>query len=68
MILSANTNMSLSTTTGIMSIKSGGTTNIGSVGAVIETYEAGLTTNITGTLDLNASVEVDIDSALINLN
>ena len=70
MILNSFSNMSLSTSSslGVLSIKAGGTANIGSVGAVTETYEAGLTTNITGTLDLNASVEVDIDSALINLN
>ena len=37
-------------------------------GAVSETYSANQTTNITGTLDLDASTEVDIDSALINLN
>jgi|TARA_R100000008_G_scaffold79211_1_gene60758 hypothetical protein len=37
-------------------------------GAVTETYKANQTTNITGTLDLDASVEVDIDSKLINLN
>ena len=49
-------------------IQSGGTTTHGSAGAVTETYESGQTTNITGTLDLNASTEVDIDSALINLN
>ena len=37
-------------------------------GAVSETYKANQTTNITGTLDLDASTEVDIDSATINLN
>ena len=37
-------------------------------GAVLETYKENQTTNITGTLDLDASVEVDIDSKIINLN
>ena len=37
-------------------------------GAVSETYSANQTTNITGTLDLDASTEVDIDSDIINLN
>ena len=42
--------------------------NVISIGAVTETFSAGQTTNITGTLDLDASVEVDIDAATINLN
>ena len=38
-------------------------------GAVNETYKANQTTNITGTLDLDASVDVDIDTGgNINLN
>ena len=63
----ASTNMSIVGSSTI-DIQSGGTTTHGSAGAVTETYESGQTTNITGTLDLNASTEVDIDSALINLN
>jgi len=39
-----------------------------SEGLVTETFKASHTNNTTGTLDLNVSVEVDIDSALINLN
>jgi len=39
-----------------------------SEGLVTETFKASHTSDITGTLDLNVSVEVDIDSALINLN
>ena len=42
--------------------------NITSTGAVTETFSAGQTTTITGTLDLNATVEVDVDAATINLN
>jgi len=42
--------------------------NIYSEGLVTETFKASHTNNTTGTLDLNVSVEVDIDSALINLN
>ena len=37
-------------------------------GAVSETYKANQTTNITGTLDLDASTEVDVDGGVINLN
>ena len=37
-------------------------------GAVSETYKSNQTTNITGTLDLDASTEVDIDAGVINLN
>ena len=37
-------------------------------GAVSETYKSNQTTNITGTLDLDASSEVDIDAGVINLN
>ena len=39
-----------------------------SAGLVTETFKASHTNNTTGTLDLNVSTEVDIDSALINLN
>ena len=39
-----------------------------SEGLVTETFKASHTNNTTGTLDLNVSTEVDIDSALINLN
>ena len=39
-----------------------------SEGLVTETFKASHTNNTTGTLDLNVSVEVYIDSALINLN
>ena len=39
-----------------------------SEGLVTETFKASHTSDVTGTLDLNVSVEVDIDSALINLN
>ena len=42
--------------------------NVISIGAVTETFSAGQTTNITGTLDFDASVEVDIDAATFNLN
>ena len=37
-------------------------------GKVSETYKSNQTTNITGTLDLDASSEVDIDAGVINLN
>jgi len=37
-------------------------------GAVSETYKSNQTTNITGTLDLDASTEVDIDAGVINMN
>ena len=39
-----------------------------SEGLVTETFKASHTSVVTGTLDLDASVEVDIDSATINLN
>ena len=78
MILSANTNMSLSTTlsTGVMSIKAGGDTNLGSVGAVTETYKSTLTTNVTGavvetyssTQTTNVSSNVAITGSRIDLN
>jgi hypothetical protein len=77
-------NYSQTTVSGIMSIKSGTTgnfktasimtihseaaTNWTSVGLVTETFQASHTNNTTGTFDLNVSVEVDVDSALINLN
>ena len=35
---------------------------------VTETYLADQQTNITGTLDIDASTEVDVDSGIINLN
>ena len=78
MILSANTNMSLSTTlsTGVMSIKAGGDTNLGSVGAVTETYKSTLTTNVTGAVvetysssqTTNVSSNVAITGSRIDLN
>ena len=39
-----------------------------SEGLVTETFKASHTSVVTGTLDLDVSVEVDVDSALINLN
>ena len=51
-----------------MTIKSESTTDWTSVGLVTETFQGSHTNNTTGTLDLNVSTEVDIDSALINLN
>ena len=39
-----------------------------STGLVTENFSASHTNNTTGTLDLNVSVEIDADSALINLN
>ena len=50
MILSSFSNMSLSTssTTGILSIKAGGTTNLGSVGAVTTTYKSSHTETVEG--------------------
>ena len=51
-----------------MTIKSESTTDWTSVGLVTETFEDSHTNNTTGTLDLNVSVEIDADSALINLN
>jgi len=41
---------------------------IDSAGLVTENFSASHTNNTTGTFDLNVSVEVDVDSALINLN
>jgi len=81
----AEDNISLATSSGIISIKSGDELNMKSVkamdieteadgltitstGLVTETFKASHTSDVTGTLDLNVSVEVDIDSALINLN
>jgi hypothetical protein len=80
----AKTNLSSSTVSGIVSFKSGdklnmksaaamtikseSTTDWTSAGLVTETFQASHTNNTTGTLDLNVSTEVDIDSALINLN
>ena len=51
-----------------MTIKSESTTDWTSAGLVTETFQASHTNNTTGTFDLNVSTEVDIDSALINLN
>ena len=83
-LTNAKNNMAVSTTSGIMSHKSGdklnmksaatmtikseSTTDWTSVGLVTETFQASHTNNTTGTFDLNVSTEVDIDSALINLN
>ena len=39
-----------------------------SEGLVTETFKDSHTSVVTGTLDLDVSVEVDVDSALINLN
>ena len=80
----AGLNLSNTTVSGIMSYKSGdklnmksaatmtikseSTTDWTSAGLVTETFQASHTNNTTGTLDLNVSTEVDIDSALINLN
>ena len=80
----AKNNLSNTTVSGIMSYKSGdklnmksaaamtikseSTTDWTSAGLVTETFQASHTNNTTGTLDLNVSTEVDIDSALINLN
>ena len=51
-----------------MTIHSENTTDWTSAGLVTETFQASHTNNTTGTFDLNVSTEVDIDSALINLN
>ena len=51
-----------------MTIHSENTTDWTSAGLVTETFGASHTNNTTGTFDLNVSTEVDIDSALINLN
>ena len=80
----ANNNLSTTTLSGITSFKSGdklnmksaatmtihseNTTDWTSAGLVTETFGASHTNNTTGTFDLNVSTEVDIDSALINLN
>ena len=85
MKLSAKTNMTASTTSGIVTVSSGDKLNIKSAtamnvkteadgltiyseGLVTETFKASHTSDVTGTLDLNVSTEVDIDSAIINLN
>jgi hypothetical protein len=84
-MLSVNTDLSQSTISGIMSLKSGDTLNMKSAkamtiqteadgltiyseGLVTETFKDSHTSVVTGTLDLDVSVEVDVDSALINLN
>ena len=84
-MLDVSTDLSQSTRSGIMSLKSGDTLNMKSVkamtiyteadgltiyseGLVTETFKDSHTSVVTGTLDLDVSVEVDIDSALINLN
>ncbi|MAM98246.1 MAG: hypothetical protein CL701_06715 [Chloroflexi bacterium] len=80
----AKNNLSTTTVSGITSFKSGdklnmksaatmtihseNTTDWTSAGLVTETFQASHTNNTTGTFDLNVSTEVDIDSALINLN
>ena len=80
----AKENLATTTISGITSFKSGGklnmksaaamviksesTTDWTSAGLVTETFQASHTNNTTGTLDLNVSTEVDIDSTLINLN
>ena len=80
----AKNNLSTTTVSGITSFKSGDKLNMKSVatmtihsenttdwtsaGLVTETFQASHTNNTTGTFDLNVSTEVDIDSALINLN
>ena len=91
--ITAKTNLAVSTTSGIMSFKSGDKLNMksakamhvkteadgllveslststwNSTGLVTENFDASHTNNTTGTLDLNVSDEVDIDSDLINLN
>jgi len=85
MKLGAKTNMTASTTSGIVTVSSGDKLNIKSAtamnvkteaagltiyseGLVTETFKASHTSDVTGTLDLNVSTEVDIDSAIINLN
>ncbi|MDP7367289.1 MAG: hypothetical protein QGH83_08510, partial [Candidatus Pacebacteria bacterium] len=85
MKLGAKTNMTASTTSGIVTVSSGDKLNIKSAtamnvkteaagltiysgGLVTETFRASHTSDVTGTLDLNVSTEVDIDSAIINLN
>ena len=85
MKLSAETNLTASTVSGIVTFSAGDKLNVKSAkamdvkteadgltiyseGLVTETFKASHTNNTTGTLDLNVSVEVDIDSALINLN
>lgn len=55
-------------TADVMTIHSEAATNWRSEGLVTETFEASHTNNTTGIFDLNVSTEVDIDSALINLN
>jgi len=83
-LTNAKNNMAVSTTSGIMSHKSGSklnmksaatmtiksesTTDWTSVGLVTETFQASHTNNTTGTFDLNVSTEVDVDSGIINLN
>jgi hypothetical protein len=91
--ITAKTNLAVTTTSGIMSFKSGDKLNMksakamhvkteadgllveslststwNSTGLVTENFDASHTNNTTGTLDLNVSDEVDIDSDLINLN
>ena len=85
MKLSAETNLTASTTSGIVTFSAGDKLNVKSAkamdvkteadgltiyseGLVTETFKASHTSDVTGTLDLNVSTEVDIDSALINLN
>jgi hypothetical protein len=49
-------------------VESLSTSTWNSTGLVTENFDASHTNNTTGTLDLNVSDEVDIDSDLINLN
>ena len=85
MKLGAETNLTASTVSGIVTVSSADRLNIKSAklmdikteaegltiyseGLVTETFKASHTSDVTGTLDLNVSTEVDIDSAIINLN
>ena len=60
----------------MLSIKAGGETNLGSVGAVTETYKSTLTTNVTGAVvetysssqTTNVSSNVAITGSRIDLN
>ena len=60
MLLNASGNVSIDAVSGIMALKSGTTLNMKSASLMTITSET--------TIDMNATTEVDIDSALINLN
>jgi hypothetical protein len=60
MLLNASGNVSIDAVSGIMAFKSGTTLNMKSASLMTITSET--------TIDMNATTEVDIDSALINLN